>query len=59
MKPGSKRPGEKVIITRRALEDLIHHLENPKMFAPAQYREDALTIREQLNLQDERNRHET
>ena len=37
MKPWSKRPGEKVIITRRALEDLVHHLENPDLFAPNQY----------------------
>ena len=48
MKPWSKRPGEKVVITRRALEDLAHHLENPDMFAPNQYMEDAKTIREQL-----------
>jgi hypothetical protein len=48
MKPWSKRPGEKVIITRRALEDLVHHLENPDMFAPTQYIQDAKTIREQL-----------
>ena len=48
MKPWSMRPGEKVIITRRALEDLVHHLENPDLFAPTQYIEDAKTIREQL-----------
>ena len=48
MKPWSKRLGEKVIITRRASEDLVHHLENPDMFAPNQYIQDAMTIREQL-----------
>ena len=48
MKPWSQRPGEKVIITRRALADLIHHLDNPDMFAENQFKEDALTIRQQL-----------
>ncbi len=37
-----------MVITRRALEDLVHHLENPDMFAPSQYIQDAKTIREQL-----------
>jgi len=48
MTPWSKRPGEKVIITRRAIAGLIHHLESPKMLAPIQFREDANTIRDQL-----------
>jgi hypothetical protein len=48
MKLWSKRPSEKVIFTRKELEDLVHHLENPDMFAPNQYLEDAKTIREQL-----------
>ena len=57
MKPWSKRLGEKVVIIRRALEDLVHHLENPDMFAPNQYIQDAKTIREQLA--DRKNVHES
>lgn len=56
MQPWSLRPGERVIITRRALEGLVHHLENPAMFAPNQYIQAANTIREQLA--DRRNVHE-
>jgi len=56
MQPWAKRPGEKIIITRRELEDLIHHLENPDMFAANQYKEDAKTIRDQLA--DQTNVHE-
>jgi hypothetical protein len=48
MKPWSLRPGEKVIVTRRALEDLAHHLENPEMSSPNQFKQDAKTITEQL-----------
>ncbi len=48
MKPWAKRPGDKMIVTRRFLEDRIHHLENPDMFAANQFRQDVIMIREQL-----------
>ncbi|MGA0274650.1 MAG: hypothetical protein ACO3L6_01175 [Dehalococcoidia bacterium] len=45
----AKRPGEKVIITRRALEDLIFHLENAETYSKRQFVEDAKQLRDQLN----------
>ena len=56
MQPWAKRPGDKIIVTRRFLEDLIHHRENPDMFAGNQFRQDVKTIREQL--EDRTNVHE-
>lgn len=57
MKSWSQGPGAKVIVTKRVLEDLIHHLENPDMFAPNQYEQDAKMIKEQLA--EEKNAYES